>query len=115
MPLTDLKIDVYPVGALSRLLSAWRFLTVRKFPAAVGPPTLAWRIERAYISLRYIWQTVVRHARRRQWRDLKNTFNGYLAEPYEFPPGDYTRRCGTGWTKRRALRSLERRLPGGTS
>jgi hypothetical protein len=56
-------------------------------------------------------QTIIRHVRAKNWRALKNVFNGYLAEPYEFPPGDYRRRCGTGWTKRRALRSLERRLP----
>jgi hypothetical protein len=77
----------------------------------VGQPTWSWRIERARISLWHIWRTVARQTRRRQWRDLKNTFNGYLAEPREFPPGDYRRRCGTGWTKARALRSLERRLP----
>jgi hypothetical protein len=59
----------------------------------------------------YIPKTVVRHIRARNWRALKNTFNGYLAEPDEFPPGDYRRRCGTGWTRRRAMRSLYRRLP----
>jgi hypothetical protein len=108
---SDLRIDVYPVGVLADLRHAWRYLTVRRFPAAVGAPTWAWRVDRARTSLRHIRQTVVRHVRVRNWRALKNTFNGYLAEPDEFPPGDYRRQCGTGWTKRRALRSLERRLP----
>lgn len=111
----DLKIDVYPVGALAELARAWRYLTVRQFPASVGPPSWAWRVNRARASLRHIRQTVVRHVRARNWRALKNTFNGYLAEPFEFPPGDYRRRCGTGWTKAGALRSLDRRLPSGVT
>lgn len=105
------EVDVYPVGVLAELRHAWRFLTARKFPAAVGPPSWRWRISRARTSLRHIRRTVARHVRARNWRALKNTFNGYLAEPREFPPGDYVRRCGTGWTKKRALRSLARRLP----
>jgi hypothetical protein len=106
-----MNVDIYPVGALADLRRAWRYLTIRQFPAAVGPPTWAWRIDRTRTSLRYIRRTVTRHIRAGNWRALKNTFNGYLAEPDEFPPGDYRRRCGTGWTKRRALRSLHRRLP----
>jgi hypothetical protein len=104
-------VDVYPVGVLADLRHAWRYLTARRFPACVGPPSPAWRIARARASLRYIRRTLVRQVRARNWRALKNTFNGYLAEPREFPPGDYRRRCGTGWTKARALRSLARRLP----
>lgn len=108
---SDLRIDVYPVGVLKRLLHTWHVLTARKFPASVGPPSWLWRLSRARISLGYIPKTVARHLRARNWRALKNAFNGYLAEPYEFPPGDYRRCCGTGWTKARALRSLGRRLP----
>lgn len=55
-------------------------------------------------TARYVW----RQARRRNWRAVKNTFNGYLAEPYEFPEG--VKRCGSGWTRDRALRSWERQL-----
>lgn len=106
-----MKVDVYPVGALKQLLHTWHCLTARKFPATVGPPSRLWRLSRARISLGYIPKTVARQIRSRDWRALKNTFNGYLAEPDVFPPGDYRRRCGTGWTKARALRSLERRLP----
>lgn len=44
--------------------------------------------------------------RRHKWRELKNEFNGFLAEPYYWP--DELIRCGSGWTKRRALRSLHK-------
>jgi hypothetical protein len=106
-----MNVDVYPVGALKQLIHTWHILTARKFPAVVGPPSRLWRLSRARMSMSYIPKTVVRHIRARNWRALKNTFNGYLAEPDEFPPGDYRRRCGTGWTRRRAMRSLYRRLP----
>lgn len=104
-----MKIDVYPVGALADLLSAWRYLT-----GAYGrgdstvPPRWSWRIEQARYCLRRLRQTFARHVRSRKWRELKNTFNGYLCEPTPFPDG--LRRCGSGWTKRRARRSLDRRL-----
>lgn len=99
-------IDVYPVGVLADLRRAWHYLTARRFPATVGQPAWAWRIERARISLRHIRQTIARHVRNRNWRGLKNAFNGYLAEPRAFPAG--LTRCGSGWTKKRALRSLAR-------
>jgi hypothetical protein len=43
---------------------------------------------------------------------MKTFFNGYLAEPTPFPDGMH--RCGSGWTRKRALRSLRRnaRRPG---
>jgi hypothetical protein len=85
-------VDVYAVGFLKDLQRARR--------------TGRWR-ELLRWQRRYLW----RQARRGDWRAVKNAFNGYLAEPAEFPPGDYRRRCGTGWTKARALRSLKRRLP----
>lgn len=108
------RVDVYPVGVLKELIHTWHILTAPKFPASVGPPSRLWRLSRARTSLGYVPKTVIRHIRQRDWRALKNTFNGYLAEPYEFPPGDYVRRCGTGWTKARAMRSLRRRLPKGS-
>jgi hypothetical protein len=103
------SVDVYPVGALKQLLHAWHCLTARKFPASIGPPSPLWRLTRARISLGYIPKTVVRQIRQRKWRELKNTFNGYLAEPYHWPQDGSLTRCGTGWTKARAMRSLRRR------
>jgi hypothetical protein len=93
------RIDVYPVGLLAALQEAWRILIRLRRPAKA--------LQRVRWQVRYL----VTQVRRGNWRAVKNTFNGYLAEPRTFPPGDYVRRCGTGWTKARALRSLERRLP----
>lgn len=49
-----------------------------------------------------------RQAARREWRAVKNYFNGYLAEPCPLPDGFI--RCGSGWTRARALRDLQRRM-----
>lgn len=110
-----LLVDVYPVGALASIRRAWRAITARKdeFPGGgVGPQvTWSWRLGRARAEIRQMSRRATGYILARNWRALKNQFNGYLAEPTEFPPGDYRRRCGTGWTKGRALRSLRRRLP----
>jgi hypothetical protein len=42
-------------------------------------------------------------ARRGNWRAVKNYFNGYLAEADDMTG---VPRCGTGWTRGRAYRSL---------
>lgn len=90
----DVGIDVYPVGLLAALQHDWRMVTrLRKRPVYIAR------------SLRY----VVRQAWRGDWRAARMTFNGYLAEPTPLPPG--LRRCGSGWTQRRALRSLWRHWP----
>jgi len=104
------RIDVYPVGILANARRAWRYLTLpaRQFPAAHRPPvTRQWRISRARSELYATWRTIRRHIRQRQWHELRQHFNGYLAEPDPFPDG--LTRCGRGWTRRAALRSLERR------
>lgn len=88
-----MTVDVYPVGWLSTMQQAWR-------ATRCGHP--------GYAALR-VWSEAaltIRWARRRQWRSVKNTFNGYLAEPTPFPA--HLTRCGSGWTRRRALRSLQR-------
>ena len=79
-------LDIYPVGVL----------------AAIGMQKRRWAWLRR--ELRYIWG----RARWGHWRAVKNAFNGYMAEPPDWPDG--VRRCGTGWTKRRALRSWHRQL-----
>jgi hypothetical protein len=91
-------VDVYAVGVLSALQRAYRSCRAGR-----------WSAGRAELrsSVRYLGY----QARRGEWRAVRQSFNGYLAEPAEFPPGDYRRRCGSGWTKRRALRSLDRHLP----
>jgi hypothetical protein len=93
-------IGIYPVGLLADLLRDCRQIRHwRKFRAAGGKPTLHVRRTAKYLAYQ---------ARRRNWRAVKNTFNGYLAEPEPFPEGVH--RCGTGWTRRRAMRSLERHM-----
>jgi hypothetical protein len=74
------KMDVYPVG----WLQAWKS----------GP--------RRWNHLKREWRSVVYWARRRNWRAVRNTFNGYLAEHEH---GGHN--AGRGWTKRRAIRRVE--------
>jgi hypothetical protein len=92
MPVTD----VYDVGWLAALRYARRILAA---PELAGHRTEAlWRI-------RQEWRYTIAAARAGNWRHVRNTFNGWMAEPR-----DHTNliRCGTGWTRGRALRSLRR-------
>lgn len=98
-------VDVYPVGALAHLLAGWRCLTIPTKDWS-EPVTLSWRVSRVLAELGSIRRTAVRQIKARKWRDLKNTFNGYLAEPYDFPAR--MTRCGSGWTRAGAMRSLRR-------
>lgn len=43
---------------------------------------------------------------RRDWRSVRNYFNGYLAEWHYAPEGVNHYKCGKGWTKKRAIRRL---------
>jgi hypothetical protein len=56
-------------------------------------------------SFRYALRYPLRQARARNWRAVKNYFNGYLAEHAHLGT-----RCGTGWTRGRAYRDLARHL-----
>jgi len=95
-------IDVYPVGLLADLQRAWRAHVTKR-------PDLA-PVARRH-SRRNLRRQVARmlsNARRGRWHELKNTLNGHLAEPAPWPDG--LKRCGSGWTRKRALRSLRRHL-----
>lgn len=70
-------VDIYPVG----LLHDWQHRKMRPLRRALRYP--------------------FRQARRGNWRAVHNYFNGYLAEHQSAG-----RRCGHGWTKRRAYRDL---------
>lgn len=94
-PLADTTIDVYPVGVLATL-----FIAYRNFRRGCRTD--------AYRNLRSQCRRLARATRRRDWRSFRNSFNGYLAEPYDWPEG--LKGCGHGWTKRRALRSLAARM-----
>lgn len=49
-------------------------------------------------------------ARRGNWRAVRNYFNGYLAEWHYPPEGMRHSRCGKGWTRAAARRSLMRHI-----
>ncbi|MEU5938648.1 hypothetical protein ABZ807_05570 [Micromonospora sp. NPDC047548] len=89
-------VDVYPVGVLADLLM---------LRGARRNGALRWALRRVLGTLRY----VAGRARAGRWREVKNSFNGYLAEPRRWPQDGSLTRCGSGWTQRRALRSLRRR------
>lgn len=108
------QVDVYRVGVLADLWRAWRVLTVPgATPAVVRNRRGKVRLAGSFVG--HSWAYGRRQARAGNWRAVRQAFNGYLAEPDDFPPGDYRRQCGTGWTRRRAVRSLRRRLPAGTA
>lgn len=93
------RVDVYPVGVLAELKRLRRV-----YDRQLALPPIAkkhvWR------NLRRMALRILRLVRNRDWRTVKCYFNGYLAEPTPFP--EHMRRCGSGWTKQRALKSLER-------
>ena len=57
-------------------------------------------------AVRSVWRSLKRLRRYDTWRARRNYFNGFLAEPVHWPQG--LTRCGSGWTRRRALDSLHR-------
>ncbi len=61
-------------------------------------------------SLRGGLRYVARQVKRREWRAVRNYFNGYLAEWHYAPEGVIVWRCGRGWTRKAALRSLGKRI-----
>lgn len=57
-------------------------------------------------GVRREWRFLRTVTAERNWRAVKNSFNGWLAEPTPWPDG--LNRCGSGWTRRRAVASLRR-------
>lgn len=90
-----IEIDIYPVGVL------------RDVQYAVAALRHGHRGE-ARRRLRMMLRYLAGQARKGKWRAVRQAFNGYLAEPDPIPEG--LARCGRGWTKRAALRSLHRRM-----
>lgn len=50
----------------------------------------------------YLWRQV----KARNWRAVRNYFNGYLAEWHYRPDEVRLTHCGRGWTRRAAIRRL---------
>lgn len=90
-------IDVYPVGVLSALRRARGYMRRDRKDLALR-------------TLRQEWDLLHRQISKRDWHNLRQSFNGYLAEVNYPPDGLRHNRCGRGWTKRRAMRSLGERL-----
>lgn len=90
----DRNIDIYRVGMLYALHFDLRAIRL-------GYGRRNGLLGRTRRELR----RVVRCLRARKWRDAKNSFNGWLAEHAYAGT-----RCGTGWTRRRALADLRRHL-----
>lgn len=80
-------IGTYPVGVLAALLSHDRKRALRKE-----------------------WRYMRNQAKRGNWRAVRNCWNGYLAEWHYPPEGLIHGRCGTGWTRKAALRSLGKHI-----
>lgn len=101
--LDEEKIDVYPVGLfmdVRNLRGLWR----HKRSGEPGSPLEVsfWRSVRRRLGY------PLRQMRAGEWRAVRMYFNGYLAEPTPWPDGLV--RCGSGWTKHRAIASLRRQL-----
>jgi len=93
-PATDdgVNFDVYAVGVLRDF---------RQF--------------RASRDWRRLWRDLGllrREIRAREWHHARNSFNGWLAEPVDWPcdsPGREWRYAGRGWTRAAAVRNFWRR------
>jgi hypothetical protein len=86
-------VEIYPVGLLHDLA---------RFVHAIDRKD-------AFRRLRHDFRYPLARARAREWRAFKAYFNGYLAEPRDSNTPGF-RRCGTGWTRGRAYRDLQRHL-----
>ncbi len=89
----DINVDVYPVGLLDDLL---RLVTVL--------PTERGR------TAKYAIKRIVRSSSRAIKYRKFSYFNGFLAEPTQYPESLRWTRCGHAWTRRRALADLHRHL-----
>ena len=96
---TKLFVDIYPVGLLSEIQHSRRYKRLWIRPKRVFIHLLT--------AIRYFFKAEWKLSYE-EWRPFKSYFNGYLAEPDIFP-GKLTR-CGSGWTRKRALRDLQRRV-----
>jgi hypothetical protein len=88
---------VYPVGVLAAIQRIGRALTVRHDDLHGKRVAIVRR------ELRKEWRYLRHQIRARNWRAVRNNFNGYLAEHDNHPHN-----CGKGWTKRAAIRRADR-------
>ena len=89
--------EVYPVGVLRMIQAIGRALTVRD-ASLQGK-----RVGIVRHELRKEWRYLRHQIGARNWRAVRNSFNGYLAEHDNHPHN-----CGRGWTRRAAIRRVDR-------
>lgn len=88
-------VDIYPVGVLHDIQRIYRALTVPSLRGKrLGVVRFVLRTERRYLAS---------SVRKREWRAVRNSFNGYLAEHQ-----GCAHNCGRGWTRKAASRRAER-------
>jgi len=85
---------------------------VNVYPVGIGRDLRGWWLgtQARQVTIRRIRRSVGRRVAECEWHALKCYLNGYLAEPGDEVSQAGLRRCGRGWTKRQALRSLRRRM-----
>lgn len=92
------EVDVYPVGLMSEICTVRRRLEFFGLSLSSFQP-----LGKTVKYLRF-------QLRKRNLRAVrKHLFNGYLAEPVVWPEDRWLTRCGSGWTRNRAVRDLQRR------
>jgi hypothetical protein len=82
-------LDVYPVGIFRDFINSRRLKKLGK--------SKKYQLHLNDIRV---------HIRKKEWHSIKSTFNGYLAELDPWP--ENMQCCGTGWTRRRAVRDIQR-------
>lgn len=94
---TGITTDIYPVGWLRTfILCKSLLLNPRRVPVK--------RVKLVKTALRAQWKFMVEYCvREKRWHDLKNCFNGYLAEH-----NTCRHNAGHAWSKKRALQKVER-------
>lgn len=88
-------VDVYAVGLLADLRMVRTRLAVDGFRLS------------SFAPIRHTLSSVVYSFSKFNFRAIRNhLLTGYIAEPVEWPGG--LKRAGSGWTRRRSIRSLLR-------
>lgn len=92
-------VDIYPVGVLADIRNTWMRLVFFGFSREVFGSLIRQ-------SASFVWFQFCR----RDFRSIRQyVFNGYLAEPDNWPVDREMDGCGRGWTRGRAVRDLQRR------
>lgn len=96
------EVEVYPVGLMSNICTIRRRLEFFGLSLSSFQPLGK--------TVRYLRFQLRGNSEGRNLRAARqHLFNGYLAEPVVWPEDRWLTRCGSGWTRNRAVRDLRRR------